>query len=42
MTCVSSSNWNGFWMKSVAPRLMASTASFTVPKPVTMMPMMSG
>ena len=33
-TCSSASNWNGFVMKSAAPCLMASTASFTVPKPV--------
>ena len=29
-------------MKSAAPCLIASTASFTVPKPVMTMPMMSG
>ena len=29
--CVSSSIWKGLLTKSAAPRLMASTASFTVP-----------
>ena len=36
-TCSSASNWNGLVMKSAAPCLMASTASFTVPKPVMTM-----
>ena len=30
-TCSSASNWNGLVMKSAAPCLIASTASFTVP-----------